>query len=240
MLAHYATRYRCVEADSTFYGTPAVATVRRWRSVLPDGFRFAAKVPQEITHVKILQDCGAEIAAFVSVMDALGDTLGPLLLQFPYFSEASGMTAKLFLERLRGFLPQLPADHCYAVEIRNKGWLERPLLDLLAGHGVACALIDHPWMPRIDQVVEALDPVTADFVYVRWLGDRHGIERRTRQWDRTIVDRTADLRRCIPALRSLLGRTTVYGFFNNHYAGHAPGSIALLEKLWSDAVTPPA
>lgn len=241
MLGHYATRLSCVEADSTFYGPPAAATVRRWRGILPEGFRFTAKVPKVITHEKVMEGCDEEMAAFVAVMDELGERLGPLLPQFPYFSKASGMTQPAFLSRLGSFLPRLPAGHRFALEIRNKEWLEPPLLELLARHNVAVALIDHPWMPRIDRMMDSIDPLTADFTSVRWLGDRHGIERRTLQWDKLIVDRTADMRLWIPALRSLLARATVYGFFNNHYAGHAPGSIALLEKLWNEEpVTPPA
>ena len=34
-----------------------------------------------------------------------------------------------------------------------------------------------------------------------------------------------------PVIRTLLDRNmTIFGFFNNHYAGHAPGSIDLLRR----------
>jgi hypothetical protein len=36
------------------------------------------------------------------------------------------------------------------------------------------------------------DPITADWTYIRWLGDRKGIEEQTTTWDRTVVDRTAE------------------------------------------------
>jgi Protein of unknown function DUF72 len=42
-LAEYAT----VEIDSTFYGTPRRSTVEKWREIVPQGFLFAAKFPQE-------------------------------------------------------------------------------------------------------------------------------------------------------------------------------------------------
>lgn len=48
----------------------------------PPGFVFAAKVPQVITHEKVLMDCEAELEDVVEVMDILGDKLGPLLFQF--------------------------------------------------------------------------------------------------------------------------------------------------------------
>jgi uncharacterized protein YecE (DUF72 family) len=233
-LGHYATRYRSVEVDATFYSTPATTMTRKWRRILPDGFVMAAKVPQVITHEKRLDDCQEEMNGFLRAMDELEDRLGALLFQFPYFSKASGVTFEHFVERLRAFLPTLPEGYRFAVEIRNKSWLKPALLDLLRKHGVALALIDHPWMPRVEEILGGMDPVTAEFCYIRWLGDRHGIEKRTKSWDRIIVDRAREMGRWVPAIRTLLERKlTVYGYFNNHYAGYAPGSIQLFEDTWS-------
>lgn len=232
-LAHYATRYRTVEVDATFYRSPAPAMVKRWRQTLPEGFLLAAKAPRTITHDKALEGCQDELDQFVTAMDELGDRLGPMLFQFPYHNKASAITPEVFLRRLRAFLPGLPSGHRFALEIRNKGWVTPALLDLLREHKVAFALIDHPWMPPADKLMAEMDVVTADFVYVRWLGDRKGIEQRTTRWDKVIVDRAREMSRWVPAIRSLLGRgATVFGYFNNHYAGHAPGSIDLFERTW--------
>src|SRR5579863_2241449 len=84
-LTYYATKFNAVEVDSTFYRTPSKATVQGWAKKTPDGFLFAAKVPQVITHEKVLVDCEAEFKEFVDTMDLLGGKLGPLLLQFDYF-----------------------------------------------------------------------------------------------------------------------------------------------------------
>ena len=46
-LAEYARHYATVEIDSTFFGTPRRSTVEKWREVVPEGFLFAAKFPQE-------------------------------------------------------------------------------------------------------------------------------------------------------------------------------------------------
>jgi uncharacterized protein YecE (DUF72 family) len=73
--------------DSTFYRTPALTTVQGWYSKTPSGFIFAAKVPQKITHEKMLHDCDAELTEFLNVMNALREKLGPLLLQFGYFNK---------------------------------------------------------------------------------------------------------------------------------------------------------
>ena len=234
-LAHYATRYRSVEVDATFYRSPPASTVKKWRQVLPEGFRFAAKIPQTITHEKTLADCREDLDEFLSAISLLEDRLGPLLFQFPYYSRGSAITQEIFVSRLRAFLPLLPGELRFAVEIRNKGWLKPELLDLLRAHRVALALIDHPWMPRVDELLERVDPVTADFCYVRWLGDRKEIETRTKTWDKVIVDRSREMRVWVPAIRSLIDRRlTVFGYINNHYAGHAPASIELFESTWRE------
>jgi hypothetical protein len=48
-------------------------------------------------------------------------------------------------------------------------------------------------MPGPDKLLEKFDPITADFSYIRLLGDRKGIEKITTVWNETIVDRTAEL-----------------------------------------------
>jgi uncharacterized protein YecE (DUF72 family) len=56
-LTCYATTFHTLAVDSTFYRTPSVATVNRWARKVPEGFLLAAKVPQVLTHEKILRDC---------------------------------------------------------------------------------------------------------------------------------------------------------------------------------------
>jgi uncharacterized protein YecE (DUF72 family) len=45
-LSYYAEHFDTVEIDSTFYATPNVSVVRSWNAKTPEGFIFAAKVPQ--------------------------------------------------------------------------------------------------------------------------------------------------------------------------------------------------
>jgi uncharacterized protein YecE (DUF72 family) len=45
-LTYYATQFDTVELDTTFYGTPAISTVKGWYAKTPPGFVFAVKVPQ--------------------------------------------------------------------------------------------------------------------------------------------------------------------------------------------------
>ena len=97
---------------------------------------------------------------------------------------------------------------------------------------MAFTLIDHPWMNKIDELVNKVDPVTADFVFVRWLGDRKKIEGMTDTWDRVVIDRTEDLLRWVPVFQDLLERKLdILAYFNNHYAGHAPASVRMLQGM---------
>jgi uncharacterized protein YecE (DUF72 family) len=235
----YSREFDTVEVDATFYRTPSERMVDAWRERTPAGFLFAAKVPQVITHEKLLSDCGEEMSSFLAVMDRLGDKLGPLLFQFRYFRESELPRPDPFLDRLEKFLPSLPSGHRYAVEVRNKSFITSRLLDLLHRHGIALALIDHPWFYRIDTMMMKSGALTADFTYLRWLGDRYKIEEQTRSWDKIIIDRGRDMEHWIPAMRKMLEQNrTVYGYFNNHYAGYAVGSIRTFWDLWKQS--PPA
>lgn len=178
-------------------------------------------------------DCRREVTEFVEAMDVLEDKLGPLLIQLPYYNRQAFSSADDFLKRLQPFLESLPGDHLYALETRNKNWLDQPLLDRLREHKVALALTDQAWMPAISQIMNRFDPLTGEFVYIRWLGDRKGIEAKTQNWNRLIVDRTREMETWVNYTQGFITRRgRVYGYFNNHYTGFAPGSIELFWEVW--------
>jgi uncharacterized protein YecE (DUF72 family) len=232
-LSYYATKFNSVEIDSTFYRSPTKSTVQGWASKTPPGFVLAAKIPQLITHEKVLIDCEAEFKEFVQTMDLLGDKLGPLLFQFGYFNKKAFVGVNDFLARLRPFLKKLPKDHKFAVEIRNKNWLVPQFLEALRERGVALALIDQAWMPRPTEWFEKFDPITADFTYVRWLGDRKGIEEQTKVWDKIIVDRRAELSEWAEILGKVHKRKIqIFAWANNHYAGFGPATVEMFQELW--------
>jgi uncharacterized protein YecE (DUF72 family) len=238
-LSFYAQHFDTVEIDSTFYATPNVSVVRTWNAKTPEGFLFAAKVPQEITHKKVLKDCDEEFKVFLTTMEALGEKLGPLLFQFGKFDKYAFKSLDDFLARLVPFLKKLPKEHKFAVEIRNKDWLVPKLADVLREHGVALTLIDQGWMPRPWEMKDKFDLITADFTYVRWLGDRKGIEEKTTTWDKVIVDRQADLSEWVNLLKKVQERRImILAFANNHYAGFGPGTVDVFRNLWGPETLP--
>lgn len=232
-LAYYGQRFGTVEVDSTFYRTPSRTTVRGWYDKTPKDFIFAAKVPREITHEKVLERCEAEFNEFISAMELLGEKLGPLLFQFGYFNSGEFATVEDFLARLVPFLDKLPKGHKFAVEIRNKHWLVPKFAEALRERGVALALIDQGRMPRPTEWFAPMDPITADFSYVRWLGDRKEIEEQTKTWGKIIVERNEELSEWAKVCYQIVRRgVTIFAYANNHYAGHGPATVKQFLELW--------
>jgi uncharacterized protein YecE (DUF72 family) len=233
-LAYYATQLATVEVDSTFYGCPSARTVNNWADRTPEDFIFSVKVPQIITHEKALINCDYEFEEFVKTMDILGPKLGPMVFQFPVFDKWKFAKQDGFLAVLVPFLKKLPTNHKFVVEIRNKNWLDARFADLLREHNVALALTDTSFVPRPWEMKEKFDLITADFAYVRWLGDRKGIEKQTTTWDKAIVDRSVDLTNWVELFRRFVARNLkIFAYANNHYAGHGPATVKLFGNLWN-------
>jgi uncharacterized protein YecE (DUF72 family) len=232
-LSFYATKFDTVEVDSTYYRTPALSTAQGWYAKTPPGFVFAVKVPQVITHEKVLVDCDEDLSHFLKTMEALGEKLGPVLFQFGYFNNAKFKSGAEFMARLKPFLTRLPKGFSYAVEIRNKNWLDERFAETLRENGVALALLDQAWVPRPWEMKEKFDLITTDWTYVRWLGDRKGIEEQTKTWDKTILDREAEIAEWVQILKRVVARgIKAFAYANNHYAGHGPATVKLFWDVW--------
>lgn len=82
-LERYAGRFDAVEINSSFYRPHRPGTYAHWAASVPQGFRFAVKLPREVTHIRRLVDTGEPLARFLTEIRALGDRLGPVLMQLP-------------------------------------------------------------------------------------------------------------------------------------------------------------
>jgi uncharacterized protein YecE (DUF72 family) len=218
-LSEYVKKYATVEIDSTFYGTPRRKTVEKWREITPEGFRFAAKFPQEITHERSLVGCSDLARSFVETMELLGDRLGPLLIQLPPSFDVDGMGV------LEDFLTNLPGGFRYAVEVRHRSWLRSDLARLLEEKNAALALIDYPRMPR-------MEAATSDLVYIRWLGDRREFPSDHTEPKR---DRSEDLRWWARRVKKFLAEgREVFVYANNHYQNHSPSTLAQFLEVYRE------
>jgi Protein of unknown function DUF72 len=68
-LTFYARHFDTVELNSTGYRLPSEDQFRRWADAVPDGFRFAVKLPLQRLD---------RVGPFLERVVALGDRLGPL------------------------------------------------------------------------------------------------------------------------------------------------------------------
>ena len=68
-LRFYAERFDTVELNATGYRLPSEDQFRRWAETVPDGFRFAVKLP--LTRLD-------RVTPFLERVAALGDRLGPV------------------------------------------------------------------------------------------------------------------------------------------------------------------
>jgi len=225
----FSRAFDTVEVDSTFYAIPPVSTVRGWASRTPEHFRFALKLPQEITHERRFVDADTPLQTFVERAHELGPKLGPILIQCgPDFSP---------LERpaLERFLPQLPGGVRFAIEFRQRGWITPETLELLSAHRVALALSDGRWVPR-KWLLRLCERPTTDFAYLRWMGPDRAIT----DYSHLQVDRSAEVDAWAAMIPVLLGQVgTVYGYANNHFAGHGPATIRMLQERLEVPVVDP-
>ncbi|GAB2575722.1 histidine kinase [Paractinoplanes abujensis] len=153
-LEHFAGHFPTVEVNNAFYRLPERSTFEQWRQRTPDGFCVAVKMSRYLTHIKRLREPAEPVSRFFERASALGDKLGPVLLQLP-------PTMKADLDALDETLSLIPAGTRVAVEPRHDTWWTDDCRRLLEGHNAALCWADRKGRP--------ITPLwtTADFGYLR-------------------------------------------------------------------------
>jgi uncharacterized protein YecE (DUF72 family) len=214
-LSYYSKIFNAVEIDSTFYGTPKIGSVYRWRDNSPEGFKISVKVPRSITHESGLVGVNEEMIEFIHTIENLGNKLSVILLQFPPSFDNSNS------EVLDDFLEQLPKGYTFAIEFRHPSWYVDQTADWLANYGVCWAATEFQGVPK--EV-----PLTTDMIFIRLVG-QHG---RFRSHDREQIDVTHQLETWWEWIRSQSDEVhEVYVFFNDDFSGHAPASANRLKDI---------
>jgi uncharacterized protein YecE (DUF72 family) len=135
MLAYYSERLPTVEINYTFRALPRRSMLEGWVAKTPDGFRFALKAPQRITHFARLRTTGDTLDYFLETATALGHRLGPVLFQLP-----PDMPCDTGL--LETFLTQLARRVEAAFEFRNQSWFNHEVYGLLKAHRAAMVIAE--------------------------------------------------------------------------------------------------
>jgi uncharacterized protein YecE (DUF72 family) len=227
-LEHYATRFPTVENNGTFYRLAAADTFAAWRIRTPPGFLMTIKASRYLTHVRRLREPAEPVQRLLQAATALGERLGPVLLQLPptmhadaaALEECLGQFAAQFA-RLAGPKPQALR---VCVEVRHDSWLTQEIRQILAAHGAALCWSDRRGRP--------LGPLwrTADWGYLRLHeGAAQPWPHYGRQALRTWVSRVSD---------SFPPEADVFAYFNNDQHAAAPADADALAGLAEKAGWP--
>ncbi|HTN45502.1 MAG TPA: DUF72 domain-containing protein [Flavipsychrobacter sp.] len=115
-LEYYARQFNCIEFNATFYKSPGVADVEKWKSKVPKKFLFFPKFPQTITHLKRLKNVDHELDAFLNALAAFKENLGPIFLM-PH-----PQLGPKHIEQLETFITRFPKDVALYTELRHPDW----------------------------------------------------------------------------------------------------------------------
>jgi len=216
-LTQYSSIFPTAEINSTFYALPKNEIVFGWTRHTPENFRFSAKLPQTITHKKVLDSSKgieADLNLFLEVMKPLIDTgkLICILVQLPPF-------LKINIDRLESFLTLIPKPSpAFAVEFRHMSWLQKDVFKLLEKYSAAYTIVDEPLLPPDAHI-------TSDFAYFRW----HG--RGSKPWFnyRYLEE---ELEESVKRVNEVVKKTDrIIGYFNNHFHGYAPENCLQIMKM---------
>lgn len=155
-LEFYAGRFKTVEVNSSFYKIPAAPMVSRWKQLAPAGFLYSIKAWQEITHIKQLKNCEAELELMFIMLCHFESHLAIVLFQLPPYLQ--------FDEKLLAtFIARLPRNMNYAFEFRHPSWFTPKTYAILKNNNIAMVLShQQSWLTPMVR--------TAGFTYIRLHG----------------------------------------------------------------------
>jgi uncharacterized protein YecE (DUF72 family) len=214
MLGYYAGQFNSVEVNYTFRRSPTPSMMEAWSATTGDGFVFALKANQGITHFARLKDTGERLRRFLEAVAPLGPRLGPVLFQCP-------PNLKYDPEVLDGFLADLaalekgsgPGSHRYAMEFRHPSFDTDEVRSKLAAAGVALCIADTEDAP-------ATFRRTGDFAYVRLRGTGYDTE--------TLGSWGASFR------SALEDGVDVYCYLKHEDSATGPRDAAILKRMAED------
>jgi uncharacterized protein YecE (DUF72 family) len=221
-LARYATRFDCVEINSSFYRPHQRKTYARWATEVPRDFRFAVKLPKLVTHEMRLHGVAKPLDAFTDEVGGLGGKLGALLVQLPPSLALEPAPAAAFFAMLRRRFPRTPI----ACEPRHASWFTPRGDALWDRHRIARVAADPAPVPQ------AATPGGVDALrYWRMHGS-------PRMYYSAYGDATLDA--LALALRAGVARGQRWAVFDNTAHGHSVADAARLQSRLASPRSLPA
>ncbi|CAH9051602.1 hypothetical protein PSECIP111854_00779 [Pseudoalteromonas sp. CIP111854] len=119
MLSEYAQIFNSVEGNTSFYAAPKPSSIQKWRSDVPDDFKFTFKVPKRFSHELALQNCQQELRSWLTLFEPMFDKIGQIMLQLP---KACGPE---YQHNIENFCQWLPSELPLGIEIRHLGFFDK-------------------------------------------------------------------------------------------------------------------
>jgi uncharacterized protein YecE (DUF72 family) len=185
-LHEHAETFSTVCVDAGYYRFPSPQYVAQLMEQTPDHYQFTFKVTDDITartfpnlprhgpkagkRNEHFLDAALFTQAFLTPFAPWQHKVGVLIFEFSQFHPRDFERGRDFIEALDGFLAALPKGWNYAIEIRNRSFLQPEYFAMLKGHGVAHVLNQWARMPDLSEQMAlpgSLD--CADFTITRLL-----------------------------------------------------------------------
>ena len=216
MLGHYATVFNSVEINYTFRRSPTASMMDGWSKATDEGFVFALKANQGITHFARLKNTRERLGTFLEAVAPLGPRIGPVLFQCP-------PNMKYDPEVLDGFLADLAAtagEHRFVMEFRHPSFDNDEVREKLTVAGVALCVSHSPSgdtpEPPGDEL-PAKFACTGGFAYVRLRGTGYD-EKTLENWGESFRSALAD-------------GTDVYCYLKHEESASGPSDAAILKRM---------
>jgi uncharacterized protein YecE (DUF72 family) len=185
-LAEYAEVFKTVCVDAAYYKFPDQRYLGGMVSQVPEDFRFAFKVTDEITIKKFTNlprhglragkdnenflNADLFTSAFIKPCEEFRKNVGLLMFEFSHFWPTEFARGRDFVEALDQFLGKLPPGWPYGIEIRNKNFLRPEYFAMLRSHGVAHIYNSWGDMPSVgEQMAMPESRTTPDLLGARFL-----------------------------------------------------------------------
>ena len=166
-LREYAEVFKTVSVDAAYYDFPRREYLHKLADAVPDDFRFGLKITDAITIKKYpnLERFGAKAGqpnrdflnadlfatAFLKPCEEIRSKVGVLMFEFSRFWPSDYEHGRNFVADLDTFLGKLPKGWPYAIEMRNKGWLQKEYFDCLTRHGITHLFNSWDAMPPVNE-----------------------------------------------------------------------------------------
>ena len=166
-LAEYAEVFKTVSVDAAYYTFPSEKYLDGLVSQVPAEFQFGLKVTDVVTIRKFpnlprfgeragkanehFLNADLFASAFLGPCETIRNKVGVLMFEFSRFYPSDYAHGRDFVADLDRFFDHLPAGWPYAVEMRNRHWLQPEYFECLRKHRVTHVFNSWDAMPPVGE-----------------------------------------------------------------------------------------